>query len=60
MAAELHDPMADVTCATCGKLSRGVVKRDGIIPEHWCRACSPEHCEMRRVVQRLRERVRRA
>ncbi len=49
----LRDPMLDVTCGTCGKLSRGIVKRDGRVPEHWCRACSPEHCETIRTMSVL-------
>lgn len=53
MAVELRDPMADVTCGTCGKPSRGEVPKDGKVPRHWCRACSDEHCEYRRCLTKL-------
>jgi hypothetical protein len=36
----------------CGRPIRGQVDDDGQAPSHFCRQCSPEHCEMAAYLRR--------
>jgi hypothetical protein len=41
----------------CGRPARGLVT-DDVLGQHWCRQCSPEHCELRRYVEGRERRSR--